>query len=230
MIEENPVDQLFDEWEKRHRGSLFVRDGIVNEAEWRAATKRIVFLLKENNCGPSSVSFGATHEEQRDFRLLCNKRPWAEIGQWSYGLLNLPSSPTFGEAEKHRDAACRQVAIINLKKTAGGNASSSKVITQFALRDQDLLRKQVGRLDPSIVVCCGKDLVFSLAQKIFLDDAAEAEEKASAFVLGCRTPVRILRAGPSKIWWIDFVHPSMRRGSREKKYEQLMELCRSTTF
>jgi len=77
---------------------------------------------------------------------------------------------------KCRDAACRQVAIVNLKKTAGGNASSSKVITQSALEDQDLLREQLARLNPSIVVCCGKDLVFSLAQKIFPDDAAKAED------------------------------------------------------
>ena len=222
-------EELLDRWEvfvrTQNPAETFVRDGIINETLWRTAPQRIMFLLKENNCAPNSVSANAPLAQQRDFRLLCNERPWAEIGQWAYGLLYPSSNPEFAEANEHRDRACRQIAIVNLKKTPGDNTSSNDEIKKYALRDKELLQEQIVLLHPDIVVCCGKDFVFPMAQELF-EDAQSAEEIASRPLPGCRNPIRVFQGSCRA--WVDFIHPSMRRGSRQEKYENLMELCRST--
>ncbi len=89
----------------------------------------------------------------------------------------------------------------------------------FALRDQELLRRQVAMIDPYIIVCCGKDMSFGLAKEIFFD-ASNA---------------RVIHENRNSIWgrclkgqqcyWIDYVHPSMRSGTREDKYLSLLELA-----
>jgi hypothetical protein len=101
------LDVLFNEWKTRYPDKLFVRDGVINDDEWQRAERRIVFLLKENNCGPMSWSSKQPKAFQEDFRLLCNLHPWQEIGQWAYGLLNLRSVPTFEEAKINYASACR---------------------------------------------------------------------------------------------------------------------------
>jgi hypothetical protein len=232
MVEGNLVNELFEKWEERRGTKKFVRDGIINESAWREAKQHIVFLLKEINGAPQSFTGKAASEYridcsnpeyQRNFPLLCDKYPWAVVGQWAYGLLHLQSNPTFREADENRDDACRQVAIVNLKKTAGGNASNNAEIRRYALQDKEFLQEQIALLRPDMVVCCGKGFVFPLAKEIF-PDAAEAHEigrlRQDSISRG-----RVFR-GREAIW-IDFVHPSMRRGTREKKYCGLMELCRS---
>jgi hypothetical protein len=210
------LDELFDEWESRYPGCLLVRDGVINPGAWETAPQRIVFLLKENNCGPRSFSARQAPEYQRDFRLLCNRDPWREIGQWAYALLHLPSTPDFATADRHFAEACRQIAVVNLKKIAGDNSSQAEKITEYARRDGELLQAQLAILDPDTVVCCGKALVFRLAQELF-DDARAAE------VVVAKSSGRVLR-GP-RATWFDYVHPRMRRSSRETKYRHLMELA-----
>jgi hypothetical protein len=226
------VDEIFEKWEERHGTEKFVRDGIINASAWRQAGQHIVFLLKENNRAPKSSSGRAdseyqrdsrTPELQRDFRPLCNKYPWAEIGQWAYGLLHLQSNPTFREADENRNDACRQVAIVNLKKTAGGNASCSAEIRRYALQDKEFLQEQIALLRADIIVCCGKGFVFPLARKIF-KDAAEAHE-IGRLRQDSMSQGSVFRG--REALWIDFVHPSMRRGTREEKYCELMGLGRS---
>jgi hypothetical protein len=213
-LELGRVDKLLNRWEANYPGMLFVRDGIINEAEWHKAPKRVVFLLKENNCGPRSFS-SMYPEFKNDLRRMCNEiKPWREIGQWAHCLLCAPQEPSFTDADGHHEKGCRQVAIINLKKTAGGNSSSNAEIKRYALEDKEFLVNQLKLLKPDVVVCCGKGFVFPLAQRLF-QDAAHAIEAAATthgkVFLGLKTA------------WVDFVHPSMRRSQREK-YSWLQEL------
>ena len=104
---------------------------------------------------------------------------------------------------------------MNLKKTAGGNCSCSDEIAEYARRERDLLQEQLAILNPHIVVCCGKKQVFSLATELF-EDAATAKEIVSL------DHGRVLE-GQGTVW-VDYVHPSIRRWSRQEKYWLLIEL------
>src|SRR5437660_1049740 len=113
---------------------LFVRDGIINAAAWVATRQRIVFLLKENNGGRVA---------------LARARQIRGIGQ-SFGFcvtptpgVKLGSGPAFLEAKRNFEKACRQIAIVNLKKTTGGNTSQRSQITQYARRDRLFLEEQL---------------------------------------------------------------------------------------
>jgi hypothetical protein len=109
---------------------------------------------------------------------------------------------------------------MNLKKTAGGNASSAKEIANVARQDKDFLRDQLEILNPSFVVCCGKRFIFSLARELFPDahDAVliNSEDEPKGMISG-----RFFR-GTSL--WIDYVHPSIRGYTRELKFNVLVNM------
>jgi hypothetical protein len=99
---------------------------------------------------------------------------------------------------------------------------SDRVVHSYAVRDRERLQQQLGLIDPEVVVCCGKDVVFPVAREIF-DDAADAQEIATVNCAGVSG--RCLRG---ERLWIDFVHPSWRIASR-KKFEVLRQLIQLAT-
>src|SRR5437016_4172470 len=106
--------------------------------------------------------------------------------------------PAFLEAKRNFEKACRQIAIVNLKKTAGDNTSQRSQITQYARRDRLFLEEQLSLLNPNVVVCCGRSLVYTLAKEIF-DDARDAR------LIAERPAGRVFHG--QSIAWIDYVHP-----------------------
>ena len=218
------LDSLFEKWEQRYPNDKFIYDGIINESLWNKAKWKILFLLKELNLAPRSYSDHLPSIIQKDFRLTCNQEPWKEIGQWAYALLHYSARPSFTEAKQNCREACRSIAIANFKKVAGGNSSSASQIQRYARQDKEFLQKQINIIGPDIIVCCGKNMAFNLAKELF-DDANNADFICSQPESEKMLPGSSYR-GDRHIW-IDFVHPSMRKGSRELKYNSLLNLMLS---
>lgn len=219
MLDEH--EALFKRWEERHTetSAFFVRDGIVNREHWDQATIKIVFLLKEVNRGKRSHCASLPLQIQKDLRRMVDDAPWREVGRWAFTLLaDSKRSITYSAANENYENACRSVALVNFKKTAGTNTAYMPKVRRFARRDRDLLNEQITILNPDVVVCCGKREVFRIAQTIF-DDAAratpsgayEAGEIAGRCLIGKRV-------------WIDFIHPRMRRVKSSDKFAALSEL------
>jgi hypothetical protein len=211
---------LLERWRHTYSDNYkFICDGIVNENEWSKATDRVLFLLKELNLASGSYSASLPLEIQRDFRKTVDKAPWREIGQWAYAILHRKENPSFKDANTSQANACRSIAIVNYKKTAGNNSSSTSEIRKYAIRDKELINEQIKLINPSIIVCCGKGMSFQLAKELFQDatTAALIHRSNSVFSGSCWKG--------SKYYWIDYVHPSMRVGTRELKYYALLELA-----
>ena len=215
------TEELLSKWMSKYSpNENFIKDGIVNISYWDRAPDKILFFLKELNMAPGSWSATRPPEIQRDFRKTVDEHPWKTVGQWAYGILNRRTMKAFYEAnqEDNYSSACRSVAIVNLKKIAGDNSSRPREIIEYAIRNAEFLREQIELISPNIVVCCGRNLVFNIARKIF-KDAREAElvYERKDFVQG-----RLYRG--EKYYWIDFVHPRMRKGTQKEKYDSLMDI------
>lgn len=215
------TDHLLSRWMSTYgRNEKFIKDGIINISYWKKAHEKILFLLKEVNMAPGSWSDSRPFEVQRDFRKTADEAPWKEVGQWAYGILNRKKQKSFDEAntESNYSKAYRSVAIVNLKKIAGGNRSNSHVIRKYAIQDAEFLRKQVDLIVPKIIVCCGKNLIFNIAKTIFPD----AREAKLIFEKSIFIPGKLFKG--KKYFWVDYVHPVMRRGKQKDKYASLMNI------
>ena len=219
-----PTEDLLDQWMSTYsHDEKFIKDGIINIEYWGKTQENILFLLKEINLAPGSWSATRPLDVQRDFRKTANEAPWKEIGQWAYGILNRKNQPPFDEAnnKNNRNKACRSVAIVNLKKIGCGNNSNSSIIKRYAIRDAEFLRKQIDLINPKIIICCGKNLNFNIAKQVFSDAYAAKELiNKSDFI-----PGRLLKG--KRYYWVDYVHPRMRKGKEAEKYGSLLNLVES---
>ncbi len=185
--------ELFAEWENIYNadlaeGKVFVRDGIVDEALWQKAEKKVLYILKERNEYKNKAA-----EALSDFRQALRTKPWLRLGYWSYGLNNTTAEgiPPFSEAQKNAEYYCKMSAVINLKKLAGNASSDMKEIEKYAREDLKLINRQIDLISPDIIVCGG---TFRICKTLFeLDEMAPRVYKSSKY---------------TDAVWIDCVHPS----------------------
>jgi hypothetical protein len=124
------------------------RDGIIRQDLFDKAPRKILFVLKETNKYPGG--------SLQDY---LSKGPksqmWYEVSRWAGGLLN--NFPPYKEIN-HPDLlahSIHSVAAINLKKITGGGSAWWNEINLYAHFDAHLLREQITRISPQIIVACG---------------------------------------------------------------------------
>jgi|SRR5580698_1685526 hypothetical protein len=188
-------EALLDEWGRRplHVGRCFIKDGIINVDLWQTAKPRILFLLKEAYGAP-----GTTANDNWDLReRLRNDGPrwqtWVPAARWSYAIQEI-ASRGFSEFPNDDDAIARALlssAIVNIRKSGGGSASSSTELRNCVRDDGWFLRKQIDLIDPRIVVCGS---TWGHVKELW-------PEASKAYNLVWRTHNRL---------FVDFWHPSNR--------------------
>ncbi len=124
------------------------KDGIINPDEYNKALRRVLFVLREPN--NSSAKEGDLCEWLRNGPI---SSTWHQAARWAAGLLF--GFPEFPEANDRRGEAFKQVAIMNLKKTAGGSTADLAEVSAFAYRSQQMLINQIHDIRPNIIVACG---------------------------------------------------------------------------
>ena len=181
--------KLMDRWkiecrEWAHCNATFYLDGAFDADIWfdKNNNFRPLFVLKEVNEATSEandcVNFVGTGDDGSD--------PWKGEGMWSsigalavamfqmhknpltipdYNLVRATMNLQQPDIETERQRACRKIAVINLKKLAGGtNVNSEKSqstlgFTCHAQRFADNLAQQIKILKPTVIICCGKTVV-----------------------------------------------------------------------
>ncbi len=201
MSKTEDLNKLFGEWRPKYGDGNFAEDGIVDEALWDKAKKKVLFILKDTNKCPG------------DFREKVNNKPWRMLGYWAYGLQNTDSERVVALRDASNKSnymkACRASAIINLKKSPGGAQSDAKRLEQAAKNDSDLIKKEYNIIQPDIVVCGG---TIDICKKIWpLDDT---------MLIG---PDRFCYKFQKAIWF-KYCHPSLPGVYHVIKYYGLMVL------
>ena len=80
---------------------------------------------------------------------------WHNIGRIAYGILNEKDSDYFKEADKNWQSVLQNIAVMNIKKTTGGNASNPKEIQKHVDKYGEFIKKQIDTINPDIVVLGG---------------------------------------------------------------------------
>jgi hypothetical protein len=223
-------DILCDEWlnsYSKEEQKQFCMDGLCSttdvdgqfgdeESLWAKAKRRIVFLMKETNGNPD--------QDYREWQWpTVNHRTLNIVFKWLQGLSTVTDSfcPSVNQEGDYFETPNEVIgkfplAIVNVKKIAGGTQANTSTIQEYAERDKDFLRKQVAKiLRPNIVVCCGSSenegkYMVEIAKTYIYPDLAFKQINQWCFF--CKE---------KNILLIDSWHPGARK-SQEEKIDEMM--------
>lgn len=107
-----------------------------------------------------------------------------------------------------------KIAICNLKKTWGRGETDDNSIKKYCLKNdiKQILEKQLSIIDPTIVLCGGKNSIIYIAQEVFGNNTAKIKKITS------NNGNEIMYFEYGNRIFVDFYHPSPRFISREKCY------------
>ena len=155
-------------WHEEHADyQWFNDDGIVDYERWAALPdgKRILVLLKETNGLPGSLTDFLRHGGSSTYW-----RTWNNVARW----VNLILNGTYWEfvSRTELNDMVRNIAVVNLKKYAGGARASRKEVLAEASKDVDLLKEQIELYEPDIILTGGWGLVSDFLHDTIFQDAA----------------------------------------------------------
>lgn len=150
-------------WQEQHAEYLFFNeDGIVDYERWAELPdgKHILVLLKETNGLQGSLVECLRHGG--------NGKTWNNVVRWAKMALegvyldDVPQS-VFQDI-------IRNIAVMNLKKYAGGPRAHAKEIERVAHQDADLLRRQIELYEPDILLTGGWGLTSNVLHDVICKD------------------------------------------------------------
>ena len=178
---ENQKNQLMNSWRKlKKEGDIgFVTDGIINFDKWITYDLKLLFLAREAYSDSDIKWDYAEWYNDGNGRVIYPKGQGFHnrINEWSYAVdsaMHGKQSASFEEASNYEQSKKITLAsaIINLKKIGGSSKSVPNDLRSIALRDKELLLKQLELISPNIILFCAtfgdvlKNILFERAIKI----------------------------------------------------------------
>lgn len=235
------LDTLFEQWKNSYDEAdkkRFCEDGIMLKAddsinvdsEWEHASRRILFLLKDNPDGGHDTRLWLKDEKKGDnnknLRTLFIKR----IAQAFYGLLYcnhnnideinhsvINSRNKTGLVKKTWNE--RPFAFVEAKKLSGEKTVSESQLNRALQRDAKFLKEEFDILCPNVIVCCDNtgDSLFDFVTTCYLKNKDDFQEYGGKYILEDDSVVpnltTCLRYYPfDRIVVIKSYHPSARVG------------------
>ena len=176
------MDDFFAKWKEKYGISVFAKDGIVSEESYEG----ILFILKDvNNAKPG---------EEIDLRESLVTRTdegktWYNVARWTTALLD-DNEYTDLASKMNSDIQHEQmkrVAVMNIKKEAGGSSVSYSTIREYAENQKEELLKEIILCNPRMIIACGvglKSAIESIVGKISLCEDVPMMEAVKTAVLG----------------------------------------------
>lgn len=187
---------LFEKW--RETSPRLVSDGVVSASDFLKAPKKIVYVLKEVN------DPGGGGWDLRNVALRADRGyTWNNLARWSSAIFELPSETDWSSIGAMpttlRQKIIRSIAVMNIKKDAGGGSSIWAEIKLWAREYGQTLREQLDIYPADLIVACG---TAGLVKNHIYPDV---QEKWSVTTRG----VQYLKCPNGKIL-IDYWHPGAR--------------------
>lgn len=147
--------ELFARWRQaRPEYVQFNEDGIVNVERWEniMLSKRTLFLLKEtNDLNGSLAEFLRNGGNSKYYRT------WNNVARWTEVLISGRVMEKVSRQELHD--SLQQIAVMNVKKQAGNARARKEEIFAAASKDREFLQEEIQKINPSIIVTCGFEVV-----------------------------------------------------------------------
>lgn len=181
------------------------------ECLWTDSKRRVLFLLKEPN--------GNGGDDYKDWDWSKGTGTFGNIlAYWLEGILSTTadSYPDYDDLSSREEIFKKYpLAIVNLKKLAGGNTADWATIWKYAERDKIALRTQIREiLRPNIIVCGGSNddnddfrKVMTIALYVIFPDIKDAFIKINNWCY---------YNAEADILLIDSYHPTSRMKNRYK--------------
>ncbi|RME77811.1 hypothetical protein D6774_03240 [Candidatus Woesearchaeota archaeon] len=198
------------------QNSDFYPDGVVDEYRYAQSSPRVLYLLKEVNHHPEDRKVEGPFDlreflrEHIEWYASKDKafRMWRNASKYLYGIFH--GFPPFAHVDslpsQQLADILRQVAFVNVKKSAGSAKSYWPDVYKEGTSSQALWPKQVHLFDPDIILCGG---TFSIAEQLIPQKSQEQVGPLSFFV---------------DKWervYVDFYHPATWHKARELIYDEL---------
>ena len=189
------LDVLFAEWESKiktnNNTSHFTRDGLMynsipneqNEDFWFSSSKRVLFLLKDQNqqglekwdedirewltdtANDKTESYLKKKEANRNLspRFIRN----LAYLLWGLSKADKDNPWWYDEVTKHFDEVkdffnTQPFAIVECKKQPGGGKLDDKKLKQHLADYGDLLKREIEILSPTMIVCAGQEELITI--------------------------------------------------------------------
>jgi hypothetical protein len=148
-------DQIFDKYRYRTRGEPFIPDGAISE-EYETSHTRLLVILKEPN--DPTGNWARSGGDIRDFGAWGGRgATWRNLARWS-ALLDYPflSMDEIDVSDQEKCAKhLRRIAVVNLKKIAGGRTADMRIIREYAEKYWNLLEEQFKLYRPTLTIAGG---------------------------------------------------------------------------
>ena len=201
---------LFKRWQKERGYDTFISDGVICPKQWENECKRIVFVLKEANAKDETLDWReclSDYEKSRNWG-----STWNNIARWTKAILEGGEYLEYISPAERSKWLCR-VAIVNLKKVAGGANTKHKELEEYTKNDDHYIWEQLCIYSPDIIVACGSRVEW-LLWEVILSSRQKTDECASGDLFGrCyKTHFPNKESDTTVICWR---HPNSRYNSRE---------------
>lgn len=158
-------ENLLNDWRSARypdKAEGFAKDGPIHWPAFADATPKILFVLKD----PSTKEFMES-EYGGDLGLWAQRKvaigsTWLNLARWAWSLVAEPEADLRGEMSRSTAALyLEKIAVVNLKKSPFNASKKTNttadrlMVNAYARRDQDLLRQQIGLIDPDVIIGCG---------------------------------------------------------------------------
>ena len=168
-------------------GNEAIVDGIVNMAKYRETYPKILWILKEANwnhnedCPPQPKDYNHRVFFKDVTGYSKWKRTFKLIIACSFGIIYKPKGMPVVDEEATINGikVMHNIALINVKKTAGGPASKDAEIRDAYKSHRELLLKQIKQINPDVIINCSRvwDLTNDLGEE--MKDLPVKEENAA---------------------------------------------------
>ena len=140
-------ERLYEDWQKEHEFSAFIRDGIVDESHYEEP--HVLFVLRDMNC-----------QTECDLREQLSShgsgwKTWNNIGRWTKALLDGDENYPADMSEANRVEQVKRIAVMNLKKEGGVSRTSGSELLNAVQTQHEYIYKEICLCNPSIIICCG---------------------------------------------------------------------------
>lgn len=134
--------------------SDYVIDGIIDVEKYLNAKYRILWILKEANSEGVTWSYLDKFKDN-DWLFKCGKSipTIKRIIYTTYGLLRDSEWNDIPDAKNEKSfEPLQEIALINIKKIPGTNASKDSMIQEACTENKDLLKNQIDTYNPNIII------------------------------------------------------------------------------
>ncbi len=155
-------------WQEKHsQYPYFNEDGIIDHDRWNSLPegKHVLILLKETNGLQGSLADFLRNGGSDTYY-----RTWNNVARWAAMIFTGEMLDTV--SRQVLNDQLRNLAVVNLKKYAGGSRANRSLVRKEAFLDRDLLKRQICLYQPDIILAGGWGLTADfLRDEIFQDDS-----------------------------------------------------------